>query len=202
MRQATKTLIVLAILFFLSGCSGFLVFASSDPSVKLSDAGYLFDEYGRPLIAERLIREAIDIYQEQNDEVGLAEAYRVYGFFFRSRSIEKWNEFYRKHGFLDKAASFDGRYQKSIEYFEKSHSLFHKYAKYDALTNVNLNMGRTYMLMNNRDKACTAYEESLENNRQNLTLNPEAKIALPAGYATYEDYISAVKKRAGCEGAA
>ena len=72
------------------------------------------------MIAERLIREAIE---------------------------GKWSKHYRDNGFLDKSASFDARYGKSIEYLEKARIIFADYKRFDALTNVNLNMGFTYEVM-------------------------------------------------------
>lgn len=189
-----------AALLGLNGCAGVGVVATSDPRAKLADAGDLFDRQDRPLIAERLIREAIEIYQKQNDEVGLAEAYRAYGFFFRSPSIEgKWSNYYRKNGFLEPNATFGGRYWRSVEYFAKSQELFAKHQKYDALTNVNLNLGHSYLLIKEREKACAAYDESLKNYRQNIDANPGAKPALPTGYASYEQYLAEVKERARCK---
>jgi polar amino acid transport system substrate-binding protein len=55
------------------------VVATSDPAVKLRDAQILYAEQQRPLIAERLIREAIQIYEERGDTLGLGHAYRSYG---------------------------------------------------------------------------------------------------------------------------
>src|SRR3989442_11453492 len=139
------------------GCAGVGVVATSDPAAKLRDAGDLFDRQDRPLIAERLIREAMDIYQANNDQLGLAEAYRTYGFFFRSPSIEgKWNNYYRANGFLDRSATFATRYAKSIEYFEKARTIFAASTRYDALTNVDLNMGFTYIAAGNTPAACQA----------------------------------------------
>ena len=68
----------------LSGCAGVGVVSTSDPRTKLSDARYLYSHEGRPLIAERLIQEAIGIFQQTGDDVGLGEAYFDYAYFFLS----------------------------------------------------------------------------------------------------------------------
>jgi tripartite-type tricarboxylate transporter receptor subunit TctC len=202
MKIAGRQLLVLAFVATFSGCAGFGVVATSDPAAKLRDAGDLFDRQDRPLIAERLIREAIDIYQSNNDQLGLAEAYRTYGFFFRSPSIEgKWNKFYRENGFLDKSAAFQTRYEKSIEYFEKARTIFAASNRFDALTNVDLNMGFTYVAMGNRPAACQAFDRSVESNRENLRQNPTARPALPKGFSSYDDYVTNRKKQYGCMGA-
>jgi tetratricopeptide (TPR) repeat protein len=191
--------LLLFCLIALTGCAGFGVVATSDPAAKLRDAGDLFDRQDRPLIAERLIREAIDAYQNNNDQLGLADAYRTYGFFFRSPSIEgKWNKYYRDNGFLDRSATFATRYAKSIEYFERARTIFAANNRFDALTNVDLNMGFTYVAMGNTAAACQAFDKSVESNHENLRQNPTAKPALPRGFSSYDDFIAARKKQYGC----
>ena len=191
--------LVFVCLVALTGCAGVGVVATSDPAAKLRDAADLFDRQDRPLIAERLIREAINTYQSSNDQLGLAEAYRTYGFFIRSPSIEgKWNKYYRENGFLDKSATFDSRYMKSIEYFEKARTIFADNKRFDALTNVDLNMGFTYVAMGNRAAACQAFDKSVESNRENLRQNPAAKPALPKGFSSYEAFVADWKKQYGC----
>ena len=102
------------------GCAGVGVVASSDPAVKLRDAEVLYSEEQRPLIAERLIREAIHIYEEHGDSLGLGHAYRSYGKLLLSSSIIQWSQFYREHGFQDKSVTFDNRREKAKDYFAKS----------------------------------------------------------------------------------
>ncbi len=198
MRALFHVLCLCGLSVIFSGCAGLGVVALSDPAAKLRAAGDLFDRQDRPLIAERLIREAIESYQKNNDKLGLADAYRTYGFFFRSSAIEgKWSKHYRDNGFLDKSASFDARYGKSIEYLEKARIIFADYKRFDALTNVNLNMGFTYEVMGYGAAACEAFDRSVENNRDNLQI-AKAKIALPQGFATYEEFLAPHRERAGC----
>ncbi len=186
-------------IYCFAGCAGVGISATSDPAVKLNDAGDLFERQDRPLPAERLIREAIEIYQERNDQLGLAEAYRTYGFFFRSPSIEgKWSKHYRENGFLDKSTTFETRYAKSIEYFEKARAIFVEVKRFDALTNVDLNMGFTYVAMGDRDAACKAFDRSLESYRENLRVTAGAKPVVPRGFTSYEEFLADRKKRYGC----
>jgi tetratricopeptide (TPR) repeat protein len=181
----------------LAGCAGFGVVAESDPAAKLETASRLL--YQRPLMAERLIREAIDIYQQKGDEIGLANAYRTYGFFFRSESIEgKYSKHYRDRGFLEKSATFDNRYAKSLEYFYQAARIYAAHQRFDALTNVNFNAGLTYVLSGEFKAACRAFDTSLENMRGNLRQNPAAKPVVPAGFQDYETFLADTKKRYGC----
>ena len=185
--------------FALAGCAGVGVVATSDPMAKLADAGSLFDEQDRPLIAERLIREAIAICESKPDPLCLAEGYRTYGFFFRSASIEgEWTKYYQTNGFLESSATFENRHQKSIEYFEKAREVFTRLERFDNLTNVNLNMGFTYELMGEPKLACPAFDASLISNHENLRRNPNADLSLPKGFATYDEYLIVQKRRAKC----
>lgn len=187
------------IILFCVGCAAMLVPETNDPQKKIQDAYMLFDQQQRPLPAERLIRESLEIYKRENNELGLAEAYRSYGFFFRSPSIEKWHKHYETSGFLDKSATFNTRYDKSIEYFENSAQLFEKNKKYDMLTNVYLNMGFTYEFANKPDKACELYKRSLDPSKKFTENNPGKSISLPKGFSgTYEDYIDGFLKRLKC----
>jgi tetratricopeptide (TPR) repeat protein len=201
LRRHLQTILLTIQAVIIAGCAGVGVVATDDPAAKLRDATYLFDRQDRPLIAERLIRQAIDTYQSSNDQLGLAEAYRVYGFFFRSRAINgKWSNYYRKNGFLERSATFDTRYDKSIEYFEMARKLFAESKRFDALTNVDLNLGFTYFAMGNGLAACRAFDQSLENNRENIRQIPDATPNLPVGFASYEEFITDQKKRSCCDG--
>ena len=105
-------------LFMLAGCAGVGVIASSDPLTKLNDAEDLYQEQDRPLIAERLIREAIVIYQERDDPHGLGNAHREYADLLRSRSIVgKWQTYYRQYGFQDTTVTFDNRLEPDSEVY-------------------------------------------------------------------------------------
>jgi len=128
----------------LSGCAGFGVTSSSDPLQKLNDAAVPFKERDRPLIAEKLIFEAIEIYEEQNDSHGLGSSHREYAELLISSSVEgSWSNHYRKNGFLDKSVTYDNRKEKADQYLEDALKFYsgaeqnHKKAKrYDALTNL------------------------------------------------------------------
>jgi tetratricopeptide (TPR) repeat protein len=189
-----------AILIALAGCAGVGIFATSDPAAKLRDARDLYSRQDRPLPAERLIQEAIEIYQANNDQLGLADAYRTYGIFLSSESVRagRSSRFYMESGFLDKSVGYFSRYAKAIEYFEKAGAIFLEHKRFDALTNVNMNMAFTYDWMENKEAACRAFDRSLENDRDNLAQNPSATIVLPKAFKTYDEFVAHQKKRSGC----
>lgn len=200
MRHVKRLLFAVLAVTALSSCAAMLVPATSDPSKKIEYAYILFDEQQRPLPAEQLIKESVETYKQENNEMGLAEAYRAYGFFFRSSAVEKWRKHYESDGFLDKTATYSNRYDKSIEYFDQSARLFAKNNKYDKVTNVYLNMGFTYEFAGRNEKACERYKASLESNAKFAKDNPGASLTLPKGFSgTYEDYINGFLKRLECK---
>src|SRR5688572_29060447 len=127
----------------LFGCAAIGVVQTSNPDTKLSDANELFRRQDRPIIAERLIREAIDIYRQRDDAHGLAHSHRQYAELLRSDSVISNQDFYRQKGFQDKSVTFENRISKSEEYLRKALEFYgraeqqHQRAeRFDALTNV------------------------------------------------------------------
>ncbi|MGE5768290.1 MAG: hypothetical protein ACM35H_13965, partial [Bacteroidota bacterium] len=141
---------------FVAGCAATGVPKTDDPAQKLRDATMLYDQQERPLPAEKLIQEAIEIYQARGDNLGLAEAYRQYGFFFRSETVGNNAALYASQGFLEPTATIENRYQKSAEYFRRAGELFEDEGRFDNLSNAQLNEGFTYHFMNERALACDA----------------------------------------------
>lgn len=88
--KAFVSALALGIIF--SGCAAIGVPATNDPDKKIGYAySYSIGSKGR-CRRSALIREAIAIHQEKNNDLGLAEAYRAYGFFFRSAAVKKWHQ--------------------------------------------------------------------------------------------------------------
>lgn len=187
------------VMVVLSGCATMWTSSAGNPAKKIEEAYVHMDEL-RPLAAEPLIRESVEAYKRRGDEAGLAEAYRAYGFFFRSQAVEKWQQHYEAAGFQDKTATFKNRYDKSVENFEESARLMAKNSQYDKLTNVYANLGLTYEVAGRSDKACEAYRASLEANRRFTKDTPGVAVTLPQGFAgTYEEYINGFLERLGCK---
>lgn len=194
----------LLVVFLFAGCAGVGVVATSDPQTKLNDAEDLFLRQDRPLIAERLIREAMAIYQEQGDFHGLGNANREYADLLLSPSISgKWNTYYRENGFQDKTVTYDNRTAKASEYYAKAVDSYVRAVdqlrstnRYDALTNVYFNMAYSYYRLNDRVQACHFYDETLGAYNENIRRNPSATPFSTSG--TVADLVAAKKKQAGC----
>jgi tetratricopeptide (TPR) repeat protein len=182
----------------LVGCSAAMDPYTRNPQKKLNSAKDLFEYQDQPLPAERLIREAIESFKKTNDDIGLADAYRLYGFFFQSEAVDRRDSQYRKHGFLDKSATFEGRKNKALEYFEEARALYSNHNAYDRLMNVDLNAGFLYERMSQLPAACRAYDRALEDYKNNMKTNPGEIQTVPDGFSSLTDFFIAQKRRVKC----
>lgn len=181
----------------LSGCAAYGVVATSDPGQKVKDAYALFERKQRPLPAERLIREAISMYEENQDDLGLAEAHRAYGFFFRSRAVEEWRKHY-EGGFLEPGAAFANRFEKSVAHFNRAAEILDRHQRHDRLANIYLNGAITYEINHQPQQACDWFSKSLESNARYLKEHPDATIDLPDGFASFEAFVISRKNNLQC----
>jgi tetratricopeptide (TPR) repeat protein len=205
MRYPGYVILICGLLIF-SGCAGVGVTYSSDPLTKLNDAEHLYSRQDRPMIAERLIREAIDIYQQRNDALGLAHSHRTYATLLRSSSVVSWEKQYRETGFLDKTVTYENRLGKSseymlkaLEYYKQAEKQFIEARQFDGLTNVYFNMGMSYWIIDDKKNSCRSFDQSVEANTENIRRNPNAKPNLPPGYTSFREMIQPIKKNVGCE---
>ncbi len=196
---------VMTVLMFLNGCAGVGVAQADDPLTKLNQAEALYTQQDRPLIAERLIFEAIDLYQQRGDSHGLGLAHRAYADLLRSQAVTgKWALYYQKNGFYDKVTTFDSRIEKSTEYYIKALGYFSNAEsklkdekRFDALTNLYFNMAFTNTMLNQKNEACSFYEKATAAYFGNIRLNPSTK---PIGNSSgsVPELIQMKKKQIGC----
>jgi len=182
-----KFAVVLFIVTTLIGCAS--VPKTNDPAKKLEYANELAGEEHRPIPAEKLIQEAIMIYSDRQDDDGLAMAYRTYGMFFRSAAVLIWRKYYKKYGFLEVEASFDNRFNNSIDFFKKAESIYLKQDRLDKLRDVYLHMGITYKVAEYIDSACKFYKKSKEKDKEYLQTNPGQISDIPNNFNSYQEYI-------------
>ncbi|MFI4939630.1 MAG: hypothetical protein ACHP7O_04700 [Burkholderiales bacterium] len=188
----------------LVGCAGVGIVATSDPLRKLQDAEDLYGRQDRALPAERLIWEAIAIYQERDDPHGLGNAYRAYADFLRSPSIfGKEGKAYRENKFRDQSVTLGNLKDKSLGYYSKALEQYARAEKplrdanqFDALTNVYFNMAYSSLMLNEHTKACSYYDQTLNVYAENIRLNPSAKPYSPSG--TVPELVQSLQKRADC----
>ena len=191
---------LLALIFIttIAGCSAMLVPATGDPAKKLRYAYILFDEQLRPLPAEQLITEAIEIYFASGDDRGLGESYRAYGFFLRSPAVKRWEGYYLENGFLEPDTTFSNRFEMSARYFEKSASRFLASGTTEILANVWLNQAFSLEFAGRMEEACEAYDKSRDAAAVHLEQHSGEVIETPEGYENFDAYIEAIEIRLGC----
>jgi len=190
---------------FLSSCVYVSLPESSDPAVKLEEAGRYMAQ-GQPLPAERLIMEAMRMYQTENNPEGLGNAYRDFGVFLRSSAVTQRERTYRETGFLDSSITYDNRHEQSRIYLEKALAQYNEAAnryksqgRYDLLSALHYTQAGTYLLQNNRAMACTTYDQSRKAYAESAVRNLSAKPDIPKGYASFHEAITAARNQAGCQ---
>ena len=139
----------------------------------------------------------IDIYKNNNDPAGLAEANMAYGVFLRSYSIDKWNKVYTERGFIEKEVTYNNRYTKSIEYLNKSKKYYETNEKFDGLSNIYLHIGWSYWASDKITEGCNSFRQSIKANKVFMERNPDAKIAL-GGFPSFEAYANDQMSKAKC----
>jgi tetratricopeptide (TPR) repeat protein len=144
---------IILLIFLLNGCAAVGVPTTSDPLEKLVWSQELLYRQDRPLPAERLIIEAIEIYTEEKDTECSAEAYSTYGSFLVSSSVKKRKKKYQKRGFLDKTVTYEERLSKAIEYYDKSIALKPDSTVYHLLGLTYFDKGQYNQTIVNLDKA-------------------------------------------------
>ena len=181
------------------GCAAAGVVYTSDPAKQLSNAVGLFDIQGRPLPAEQIIVDAIETYKKSDNQAGIAEGYRVYGLFFRSRSLAQpaYAEHYREKGFLDKDASYETRYERSLYYFGMAESIYKANGQDDRLSNVYFLMGDVSILQGDKNAACHYFDESIAAHMKFLEANPGTSVD-PGAEKSFEKSLASAKKYAAC----
>ncbi|MGA7983847.1 MAG: hypothetical protein WCA01_01575 [Burkholderiales bacterium] len=188
----------------LGACAGTGVESTADPLTKLNDAELLYSQQDQPPLAEKLIRDAIDIYAQRDDAHGLGNAYREYADLLRSNSVSgRWASYYREHGFRDPTVTYANRMAKSSEYYTRALGYYARAEvqlrdaeKFGALTNVYFNMATTYFQLKDKDKACEYFDRTVDAYNENLRRHPSAKPYSPTG--SVPGLVSSLKKQAGC----
>jgi tetratricopeptide (TPR) repeat protein len=195
----TRSLFAICCLTTLLGCATVFQGKPDDPSVNLRKATELFSSKDEPVQAEKMLRDVIAAYEKNQDDLGLAEAYRQFGLFYRSNAVSKFEKYYRKEGFIDKSVKFSTRYEKAIEYFNKAKDIFATDKQFNVLSNLQLSIAKTYDLMDQHEAACQAIEKGMENHLAYKQAASPEDLELHAEEITnYAQYIELMKKQTGC----
>lgn len=203
--KKTAISFVLLLCSLLSSCVYVSLPESSDPAAKLEEASRYMAQ-GQPLPAERLIMEAMRIYETENNPEGLGNAYRDFGALLRSNAIAQREQTYREAGFLDDSITYDNRFEKSNEYLDRAIAQYNEAAnryqsqgRYDLLSTLYYTEATVYLLQNNNAMACTSYDKSRAAYAESAVRNTSTRPAIPRGYTSFHEAITAAKNQAGCQ---
>ena len=178
---------------------------SSFPDAKLNEANRHLAR-GQPLIAERLILEAIRTYEANKEHEGLGNAYRDYGVLLRSNAVTQRERTYREAGFLDASITFDNRFEKSAFYLEQAIAQYElaaenyqRTARFDMLSSLYYTQAETYLLQNNSAMACSTFDRSRMAYAESIIRDRNASPMIPRGHASFHDAIDVAKRNAQCQ---
>ena len=201
-----KYIIIAMVVSIATGCAGVGVFETSDPLTKLNDAAHLYKYQNRPLIAERLIMEAMDIYKTNDDQHGLGHAHRNYAEFLLSKSVVVSQNFYKENNFRGAGVTYENRIEKADEYYKLAMSHYilaeprlNAKKTYDALTNLYYNMAWTSYRLKDIKPACLYFDKTAQAYINNIKNIPDAKPNIPAGYDSFQELIDADKTSVECD---
>jgi tetratricopeptide (TPR) repeat protein len=186
--KKTVTLFILTF-FVLMGCSAMLVPYTSDPSKKL-DYAYSLIDTDRPLPAENLIDEALDIYQKKGDELGMAEAYHTYG------NLYKTDVYYTFPRTSERRVKTK---EEAVGYFQKALDLYKKNNDFIGAAKCQFGMGQVYWVVGKNAEACSVLDDSLVSYNKAKELDPSAKMPFRANAPEFSKIIQYTKEGVGCD---
>lgn len=191
--MASKVLAIV-VMAFMSACSGVGLIATDNPAVKISQAAAMANQ-GRSAQAQRLLKEAMAIYQQRGDNVGLGEAHRQFGFLARAGQ--------GREGLLlvkDARSVVPKRedWELSQQHMRQALDLFSRADRPDLASNVYLLLGTGSFYLGEREQACAYLDQSLAANQQWETAHPDKKVELPSSVKNFAELIAKRKSDVGC----
>ena len=185
-------LIILAV----SGCSAAGVPETSDPYGKLAQAEQL-EQAGRIDAARRHIFQAIEIFEREGDDRGLAQAYRSYAYLVRVNGVDTVLRFAPPDP-SQTPTNADGRMDISIEYFQKSLAIAEAYGQQGLVTNLHYNIGVSHYYAGRLNEACLSFDRSLASYRKSVEIKPDLVVNIPPGVKDFPELIGRAKNGAEC----
>jgi tetratricopeptide (TPR) repeat protein len=185
-----RLVIATLILSMLTACSAMWVVATTDPNQKLADARDLLWHQDRPIPAERLIKEALAIFEKRGDDLGIARANAAYAEFLRSAVLDR-----HTHRYPDRPS----RMRSAIAYYERAVPVFRAHEDHADLPNALVYLGMLYESEGEKEAACKSFSESLTSWKEYIRVNPGARMNRLGEFNSFEEAIAFLKKRATCE---
>ena len=153
-----------------------LVPSTDNPYEKLSQAQQLMSA-GRPIPAERIALDSLEIFNSTNDLIGQGEANFFLGIFYKSKS--GWKNVSREE-FIN----------KSISHLSNSAQVFVSAGENIQASKSTFELGQAYRGLDNTEQVCSSYSESLRLFNSNVGSHKTFKINNPK-YNSAKELIQA-----------
>lgn len=186
-------IIVLILLISLTGCSAVGIVETNDPHRKIEQAIYLLNTENRPIPADKLLAQSINIFKQKNDQMGLVRAYRARGHFLLSNSVKNNSKFFINNGFFIDGNIYEKREEKAIEYFLKVRSILEEDSRslYSAKTQINMTLTEMYSkYFNNSTHICKHLKEAIFYHSKFQENSYGENVAPLSGYSKFIDFES------------
>jgi hypothetical protein len=182
-------LLLALIVLGLMGCSAAMVPYSSDPSKKLGQAYALMDA-GRPLPAENLIDDTLEIYKKEGNELGMAETYNAYG------NLYKTNVYYTFPRVSKRRVTTK---EEAAGYFQKGLDLYIKNNDFIGAAKCQFGMGQVYWVVGKKTEACAVLNGSLASYNKARERDPSARMPFRSHEMEFSKVIQYTKEGVGCD---
>lgn len=157
----------------------------------------------RALPADRLIREAIDRYREQQDFTGLGWAQKFYGDFVRSAAFAEWPQF---RDLYPDTATPERRRALAHQYYSDAIASFRTALAEKGVPDEKLSTNfyliyltyLTYRADDDRKGACDTLEAMAAFARAAIARSPGTKLAVPKPYPSGDEFESAASAELNC----
>jgi hypothetical protein len=188
-----KSISLCLIFTSLYGCAGVGIPESSNPIEKIQWADNAIRS-GRAGIAEKLLKEAIPMLEQEKNWGMLSRAYNVYGLLEYHFPGNKDKTYY--HAIMN--------FNKSLDYFEiflaekgldkndRFYTFYHQWA-----TNSAFSLGELYQVNKNYKLSCYFFDKSLKYYNEQLELKPDADL-VAVGFKSFQEAIDKNKEWANC----
>ena len=167
----TKLILVATITTLLFGCAAAGVPYTSDPFKKIGN-GYALMNMGRGLPAEKLAKEALKTFEENNNKNGIAEAHILLGQLYKQE--------------------FFGKNVKSAYHSGKAIAIYEGMGNHTQAAKAKFAQANAYLQID-KAKACNLYEASLGSLKRGRIENPKEKFQFNPHFKSAEDMISGFK---------
>jgi len=162
-----KVLMLVAICSLVS-CAAVGVVYTTNPYQKITNS-YIMMSQGRPIPAERFATQAYEQLKQDNDVFGQGESLVALGLLYKSRMKQNLPE--------------------SVAKFEHAITLFQSINNYSSLAKTKFALGNAYANIEQKEKQCSLYSESIQDHEKAKKLDPEASFKFNPAYPSFDAMV-------------